>query len=84
MTMATPNTKPFAVTAYRGDYFTAFRCEGHESIVYGSGSDWMSQMANVTNHVKPWRRWHGNRQLAEFHARELVERLALAETAYES
>jgi hypothetical protein len=61
---------------FRGYYVTVFRDEtDRESIVYGSGSDWMSQLAKVTNHVRPrCRSWHGDRKRAEDDA---IERLTL-------
>jgi len=59
------------MTETRSDHLTVF-CENHTAIVYGSGSDWMAQLASVTNHISPWRKWFGRRELAENYAKGLA------------
>ena len=63
---------PEVIELLCGSYVTVYRCGKAESIVYGSGSDWMAQRADVTNHRDNWRHWFGDRSLAEEKAKELI------------
>jgi hypothetical protein len=57
------------VTVHRFDSCTVFQGKS-EVIVYGDGSDWVVQYANVTNSKPGWRRWFSDRSTAESVARE--------------
>ena len=59
------------MTTMRGNYFSTFSGKS-EVIVYGSGSDWIIQYANVTNPDEAWRRWFSDRSAAENAAREIA------------